>query len=88
MLRCVRTTLTLDDDVVAELERLRQARRLGLKEAVNLALRHGLRDLERQVRHPPGERFRTEPLSTGPSLVGRLDDIASVLAESETGGRP
>lgn len=84
----MRTTLTLDDDVVAELDRLRRERRLGLKEAVNLALRHGLRELEVQAKRPTRDQFRTEPLSTGPSLVGRLDDVASVLAENEAGARP
>ena len=38
----MRTTLTIDDDVAAELERLRKARDAGLKDLVNEALRLGL----------------------------------------------
>jgi hypothetical protein len=37
----MRTTLTLDDDVAAALERLRRSRRIGLKRLVNEALRRG-----------------------------------------------
>jgi hypothetical protein len=38
----VRTTITLDPDVAALLERVRKARKLGLKDAINDALRRGL----------------------------------------------
>lgn len=56
----MRTTLTLDDDVAATLERLRRNRRISLKQLVNEALRHGLNDMGRrrrpreQVRHTRG----------------------------------
>jgi Arc/MetJ family transcription regulator len=39
----MRTTVTLDDDVAAALERLRHDRNLGLSEAVNELVRAGLR---------------------------------------------
>jgi Ribbon-helix-helix protein, copG family len=38
----MRTTLTLDDDVAAALERLRKSRDASLKDLVNEALRRGL----------------------------------------------
>ena len=38
----MRTTVTLDDDVAAALERLRRERGLGLSEAVNELVRAGL----------------------------------------------
>ena len=41
----MRTTLTLDDDVAAALERLRRARDASLRDIVNDALRRGLSDL-------------------------------------------
>ncbi len=41
----MRTTLTLDDDVAAAIERLRRARDASLKDIVNEALRKGLSDL-------------------------------------------
>ncbi len=38
----MRTTVTLDDDIAAALERLRRERALGLSEAVNELIRAGL----------------------------------------------
>jgi hypothetical protein len=39
----MRTTITLDDDVAAALERLRRERSMGLSEAINELIRAGLR---------------------------------------------
>ena len=77
----MRTTLTLDDDVAALVERLRKERKLSLKEVVNEALRHGLRVMTA----PPAQRapFRTGTVSVGRSLVGSLDNTAEVLALAE-----
>ncbi len=38
----MRTTLTLDDDVMAAVERLRRERSIGMSEAVNELVRAGL----------------------------------------------
>jgi hypothetical protein len=75
----VRTTLTLDDDVAAQLDELRKKRKLTLKQAVNDALRSGLRHL-----HQPERKrapFRTKPASVGRLLIEDLDDVGAVLAE-------
>ena len=63
MLRCMRTTLTLDDDVAAALERLRGSREESLKVLVNEALRRGLKQLNKrpEQRHP----FRTTTVVLG-----------------------
>lgn len=74
----MRTTLTLEPDVAAALERMRKKRRLTLKQAVNQALRDGLKP-SRQARkrtHP----FHTRSVDHGRPLVGNLDDIAGVLS--------
>jgi hypothetical protein len=42
----MRTTLTIDDDVAATLERLRRNRDTSLKDLINEALRRGLRDMD------------------------------------------
>jgi hypothetical protein len=78
----VRTTLTLEKDVAAALERVRKARRASLKQVVNEALRQGL---ERMATPPAARRpaFRTQPLSLGPCLLGNVDNIAEVLAVAE-----
>jgi hypothetical protein len=77
----MRTTLTIDDDVAAELHRLRRARDVGLKEVVNDTLRRGLRDL---TSAPKRKRpFRTRPLASGRLLVASVDNVAELLAEVE-----
>lgn len=77
----MRTTLTLDADVAALLESVRRERGIGLKEAVNDALREGLRrqGLPRQRR----TRYRTKATSLGRCFVGSLDNVADALAIAE-----
>ena len=77
----MRTTLTLDDDVAAMLERLRTARRQSLRGLVNEALRLGLKGLTA----PPKRRqpFRTRSVSLGRCRPGSLDNIAEALAVAE-----
>ncbi|MGE0116974.1 MAG: hypothetical protein AB7S71_15225 [Dongiaceae bacterium] len=77
----MRTTLTLDDDVAALLERVRKARKTGLKETVNDALRQGLR----QMAAPPPKRkpYVTPSWDLGKCLVDNLDNISEVLAYAE-----
>jgi hypothetical protein len=77
----MRTTLTLDDDVAVLLDRVRKARGLSLKKAVNIALRTGLRELTTPERRR--RRFRTTRTDLGRCLVGNLDDIAGALAIAE-----
>jgi len=77
----VRTTLTLDPDVAAMLERLQRQEKSGLKDLVNRALRQSLPDLLEP--RPKTRRFRTEPVSLGRCLVPSLDDVAAVLAAAE-----
>jgi metal-responsive CopG/Arc/MetJ family transcriptional regulator len=47
----MRTTFTLDDDVVAEVERLRREQGIGISEAVNRLIRQGLAAPRRQRRY-------------------------------------
>ena len=60
----MRTTLSLDDDVAALLERLRKSRRASFKELVNEALREALKHLAT----PPKRR---KPFHTGAVDLGR-----------------
>ena len=77
----MRTTLTLDDDVAAMIERLRKTRRQSLKAVVNEALRQGLRQATTDQRRPPA--FRTRSVDLGRCLLGTVDDVAEVLAVAE-----
>lgn len=79
----MRTTLTLDDDLTVQLERLRRARNSTLKDIVNEALRRGLRDMSA----PPRRRkaFRTRAFHMGKPLI-TLDNVAEALAYLEGEG--
>jgi hypothetical protein len=79
----MRTTLTIDDDVAAQLERLGRARNASLKELVNEALRRGLREMATQPKKR--QRFRTRAVDMGTPLVN-IDNIAEVLAYAEGEG--
>lgn len=77
----MRTTLTLDQDVAAQLERLRKQRDASLKDLVNEALRHGLREMVARPRKR--EPMRTRAVDLGRPLIGSLDNIGEVLAIAE-----
>jgi metal-responsive CopG/Arc/MetJ family transcriptional regulator len=47
----MRTTVTLDDDVAAAIERLRKERSLGTSEAINELIRAGLLTKQRRPRY-------------------------------------
>ncbi|MGB8932099.1 MAG: hypothetical protein WCC48_12725 [Anaeromyxobacteraceae bacterium] len=78
----MRTTLTLDDDVVAALERFRRSSKLGLKDAVNEVMRRGLARVAQQ-KAAPRPPHRTPEAALGRCLVSSIDDVAEVLAVAE-----
>lgn len=73
----MRTTLRLDDDVLAAAERLRQERHIGLSEAVNQLARAGMQ----RHRQPRAFRQRTQALglrvdaSNVAEALDLLDDL-------------
>jgi hypothetical protein len=77
----MRTTLTIDDDVAVQLERLRRARDASLKDLINEALRRGLRDMG--TRPKKREPFRTQPIEGVTPLLDNYDNIAEILAYVE-----
>ena len=78
---CMRTTLTIDDDVAVILTRLRKSRGVPLRDLVNEALRRGLHDMKQK---PKGKRsFRTQTVNLGRLKVGNIDNIAEVLSIAE-----
>jgi Arc/MetJ family transcription regulator len=76
----MRTTLTLDEDVSAELEALRRKQGLSLKDAVNMMLRRGLRVASEGER--PKAAFATRSIDLGLSRLP-LDNIAEALAVAD-----
>lgn len=81
----MRTTLTLDDDVVAQLDRLRNERKVSLKQIVNDTLRAGLAALKTDRQ---GGRFSTRTRSLGRCLIGDVNDVHGVLSLVEGEDRP
>jgi hypothetical protein len=79
----MRTTLSLDDDVAAQLEAWRTKQNLTFKEAVNSALRRGLNELSRPKARKP---FRTRSIDMGQCRLANLDNIWEVLDEVENPG--
>lgn len=77
----MRTTLSLDDDVAAMLQKVREDRKAPLKEIVNLALREGLPRLAEPK--PARQPFRTTVHDAGECLLPSLDCIGEVLEELE-----
>jgi hypothetical protein len=77
----MRTTLTIDEDVAALLERLRKSRDASLKDLINEGLRRGLQEMAgRPKRREP---FRTRSVSLGRARIGSVDNIAEALAVVE-----
>ena len=77
----MRTTLTLDDDISALIERLRKDKKVNFKVLVNEALRRGLQEMIRPSRR--NKPYQTKSVSLGRCLVGSLDDISEALAIAE-----
>ncbi len=74
----MRTTLTLEPDVVAQLERRRRERHSSLKAEVNHLLRVGLEHERETAETAAPERFRVEPFSVGELLID-VDDVTAAL---------
>ncbi len=74
----MRTTLTLDDDVAAQLEQLRRTSDAPFKRVVNDALRQGLRQMAEGPK-PRRKAYRTRGLNLGSAKIP-LDNVAEALA--------
>jgi hypothetical protein len=75
----MRTTLTLEPDVALRLKRRVQLRKISLKEAVNQALRAGLKVTE----EPPPPQFKVEPFACGLKPGIDPDKLNQLLDELE-----
>jgi hypothetical protein len=76
----MRTTLTLDEDVAAAIERRRHELKHSLKQEVNDLIRAGLTHVEQEHEQTP--RFRVEPLPVGELLIP-IDDVQAALDIAE-----
>jgi len=78
----MRTTLTLDDDVAVRLVRLRDERKLSLRDAVNETMRAGLEKMSEPAR-AARKVFATPVIHADRLLVGGLTSTAEMLAVAE-----
>ena len=69
----MRTTLTLENDVAAALERLRRTRNASLKDLINEALRRGLKDMSNRTKRR--ERLRARSVALGQLRIAGFDNI-------------
>jgi hypothetical protein len=81
----MRTTLTLDPDVAAQLERRRREDRRSFKEEVNRLLRLGLQYDDDARAATPAPRYRVEPFEVGELLID-IDDVTAALEIAEGSG--
>ena len=77
----MRTTLTLEDDVAAALERLRRTRNASFKDLINEALRRGLKDMSNRTKRR--ERLRTRSVGRGQLRIAGVDNIGEALAVAQ-----
>jgi hypothetical protein len=75
---CVKTTLTLDEDVTRLLERARRRSGISLKQLVNDALREEL--ARQEAARTTRRRYVTRAVSLGRCLLDNVDDVAEALA--------
>ncbi len=76
----MRTTITLEPDVAAQVRATMKRGRVSLKQVVNQALRAGL---GLATAAPPAVPYRTRTVDLGASRIGSLDDVAAALATAE-----
>lgn len=74
----MRTTLTIDEDIAVQLERLRRSGKGNLKQLVNDLLRAGLKNT--LVQPQKGKIDHTRSVRLGRCLIGSIDDIGEALS--------
>lgn len=79
MMWCMRTTVTLDDDVARALERMRAEERITLRQAINAALREGLAARARRGQEKAAPIRTTQPRDLGPHLTN-FDNASDLIA--------
>jgi hypothetical protein len=74
----MRTTLTLEPDVAAQVERLRKEREMALKDVINEALRRGLLEMSKPKKQ---ERFETSVHHGGKLLIEDYKEALAMMDE-------
>jgi hypothetical protein len=80
MMRIMRTTITIDDDVLERARALAAKLRTPFKSVINEALRSGLDQVERPTEQKP---YKTRPHAMGLKPGRNLDNIQELLSQVE-----
>lgn len=81
MLKGMRTTLTIDDDLATALQKLGKTRKQSFKVIVNDALRRGLGELKSRPRK--GKAYKIRPMDLGQCHLENLDCTSDALDFAE-----
>ncbi|MBI5014219.1 MAG: type II toxin-antitoxin system VapB family antitoxin [Deltaproteobacteria bacterium] len=76
----MRTTLSLDDDVIDKARQVAAKRSTSFRSVVNEALRVGLEEVEKSTRRRP---YRTKPHDMGLRPGYDLDNVQELIAHAE-----
>jgi hypothetical protein len=76
----MRTTLSIDDDVIERARAVAKKKRTPFRAVVNEALRAGLDQVEKPARSRP---YKTEPHPMGLQSGRNLDNIQELLSQIE-----
>ena len=79
----MRTTLTLDDDVAAAIERRRCERGTRLRDEVNELLRTGLLATRERDTTAPGHAYRLPTFDPGRMLITDLRGLKEILDDED-----
>ncbi len=74
----MRTTITIEDDVLDKARELADKLRTPFRQIVNEALRSGLKEVEQ---HASAQAYRTDPHDMGLKEGRNLDNIQELLAQ-------
>ncbi|SPD74307.1 conserved hypothetical protein [uncultured Desulfobacterium sp.] len=77
----MRTTITIDNDVLERAHALSDKLRTPFRAVINEALRAGLDHVERPIKRRP---YRTKPHAMGVKSGRNLDNIQELLAQIES----
>ncbi|MEW6533613.1 MAG: type II toxin-antitoxin system VapB family antitoxin [Thermodesulfobacteriota bacterium] len=76
----MRTTLSIDDDVLEKARAIAAKSRKPFRTIVNEALRAGLDEVDRDAKQ---RKYRTEPHAMGLRVGSNIDNIQETLAQVE-----
>lgn len=77
----MRTTISVDDDVLKQIEAIAGREGRSRRDVLNETLRRGIE--ARSSAEKPGRPYRTEPRDLGRCRLPSLDDVAETLAVAE-----